>query len=119
MNSTQRQVLGWGLAVFLGMAIFPPWVDDSAVYHVTLQSDLYYASGNPRKDVGDIGQIPWSNITGAKISTPATSGRVEYAFLLDPPSGKGGISRERLIMQWFVLAVTVAVGCALAKKPNT
>lgn len=27
MNASQRQAVGWGLAAFVAMAVFPPWAD--------------------------------------------------------------------------------------------
>lgn len=28
MNKSQKQIVGWGIALFLGMALFPPWTQD-------------------------------------------------------------------------------------------
>ncbi len=27
MNGTQKQIVGWGLALFVAMVVFPPWAN--------------------------------------------------------------------------------------------
>jgi hypothetical protein len=88
MNYKQRQVLGWTIAIFLGSAAFPPWLQTST-------------------EIRGFGQY-------AQRITDQT---VHYAFLFDPPSNSG-VAIGILVVQWVVLAVVSGGLLLLAATPR-
>ena len=93
MNATQKQIVGWGLAAFVAMILFPPWMEQ--------------ATGTVR--YGNSLLSPPTNYTDAYFIGYSGSG-----------NGPFHVCVERLALQWFALAVACAVLIVLYKEtPHT
>jgi len=111
MNAYQKQAVGFGIFLFVAMHAFPPWTDNGKTYRVSFRSDSTTQSGidyNP--------PCPWQH--ASCVNLRVSEAAIEYGFLFDHPYDKSDIATGRLILQWLILAITLAGAFALYSGPD-
>jgi len=97
MNANQKQVLCWGIFIFIAMYAFPPWTSNVDGYKVEFRDASFR-------------ECSWQYASRVEVCVNRGQS-VEYGFLFNPPSSSlntPNIATRRLVLQWLVLAISVA-----------